>query len=201
MRASPGGMLAQPELAGAGSGDRGPWVWLFRGEAVLAGGFSGSCRRVSASRRVDRTIRRQPSFMRQRSSRNPETLHGKDENPARNPAASADHPPARTPARHQHGTPKAKINSSQAALDHGRGRDHGPSRMPWRLPGGSPLPRSGGLRGAARRAGGGVSSVALPVAVAGGPGEQRGPPCCRRHNIREGRVAVAAGREHQRDPP
>ncbi len=56
-------------------------VRLFRGEAALAGGFSYSCRRVSASRRVDRTIRRQPSFMRQRSSRNPETLHGKDDNP------------------------------------------------------------------------------------------------------------------------
>ncbi len=67
-------------------------VWLFRGEAAaLAGGFSGSCRRVSASRRVDRTIRRQPSFMRQRSFRNPETLPDHDDNPP-----GCDNPPAGT---------------------------------------------------------------------------------------------------------
>ncbi len=70
------------------------WLRLFRGEAALAGGFSGSCRRVSASRRVDRTIRRQPSFMRQSSFRNPETLHGKNENPpgARQTSRTRHHP-------------------------------------------------------------------------------------------------------------
>ncbi len=68
------------------------WMRLLRGEAALAGGFSGSCRRVSASRRVDRTIRRQSSFMRQRSYRNPETLPGKHENPP----GHGNAPPRRT---------------------------------------------------------------------------------------------------------
>ena len=76
----------------------GTWVRLLWSEAGLAGGFSGPCRRVSASRRVDRTIRRQPSFMRQRSFRNPETLPAKDENP---PGHGNSPPGARKPSRKQ----------------------------------------------------------------------------------------------------
>ncbi len=174
--------LIEPRLASATRGchlrcREGSWppdldhaVWLFRGEAALAGGISGSCRRVFASRRVDRTIRRQRSFMRQRSYRNPETLHGKDENPPGhdNPPPGAEQP-SRSTAPPSWLTRKSHTRVTTTALSRQRCRNEGP---------GAPSAR----RVASRRELAGAFECELPVTNLAGPARQgrcrRGlPPC------------------------